>query len=98
MREPKEGELWTVTTERIDPETHAQLASVPVKVIVARMDPGGPKKGINQKTGKEYEINVPPRVHFRYVDDEANRKLGIADLIGTYELTTFVDQAKRDGD
>lgn len=97
MKKPKEGERWTVLTERLDPETGSKLAPINLRVVVARVESGGTKKGISQETGKEYEINVPSRVHFRYDDDDRNREFEIVGLIGTYELSNFLDQASHDG-
>lgn len=97
MRQPKEDEHWIVNTSRIDPETNQQLPSIKLMVMVARVDESTIKKGIVQATGREYEVTVPARVHFKFVDNSRNRELEVANLLGSYELSEFVEKSTYDG-
>lgn len=95
MPKPKEGEIWIVTTERIDQETKLQLPAEDLTVEIELIEAAHIRKSVDRETGKEFDLAIPDRVHFRYQGDEKNKTFGVAGLLGTYELAMFQRKGRR---
>ena len=95
MPKPKEGEIWIVTTERIDQETKLQLPPEDLSVKIEMIENAHVRQSINRETGEEFEIQIPDRVHFRYEGDEKNKTFEVAGLLGSYELAMFQRKGRR---